>query len=515
MYLHLTEAVILSNLSEKTHTLITIAPLAGGRSFSAKFQENVQLIRDDEEEKHYLYVLKELDQDNEYFELREQLRKQKIEISVNWCDREELEKIAHQFSTPDAAIEGGSDPQKLNLNLISDAVAQRASDIHFRIESRFTRVFYRIDGNMRQVRSESVEWGQRLVNTLYNWMAEEQSATSLSYTEPCDARIREEFVNSYGLSTIRFASRPGGQNRLAVALRLVSRRKKSLSFDELGLLPDQEITLRRTLTSSGGTFYSGPTGHGKSTVCQCSAEWLAAEDSGENIVSIEDPIESPIDGIFQTPKGKQTYAEGIENLLRMDPDRLYIGEVRSPSAARAVLEAINTGTPLLTTIHTNSPAGILHRLRGFDVDEDLLFNPTIVSGLVGLRLVPLLCNECKVSWAAGRSKISRVMQDMVESYTDYKQVYLRKEGGCNCCGGTGINGRTGVFEVIETDNVFMRLYKEKGVLAAYLDWISKGGLTLCSNLTNVINKGVTDPVWAHRRICNLDTDARLKAGIEV
>lgn len=505
----------MSNLSEKTHTLIPIAPLAGGRSFSANLQENVWLIRDDVAEQHNLYVLKELDQDNEYFELREHLRIQKIEVRVSWCDREELEKIAHKFNTPDAAIEKGSDFQKLNLTLISEAVAKGSSDIHVRIESRFTRVFYRIDGNMRQVRSESVEWGTRLVNTLYNSMGEEQSTTSLSYTEPCDARIREEFVNSFGLSTIRFASRPGGQGRLAVALRLVSRRKQSLTFDDLGLLPEQQITLRRTLTSSGGTFYSGPTGHGKSTVCQCSAEWLAAEDPGENIVSIEDPIESPIDGVFQTPKGKQTYAEGIENLLRMDPDRLYIGEVRSPSAARAVLEAINTGAPLLTTIHTNSPAGIVHRLRGLGVDEDLLFNPMIVSGLVGLRLVPLLCDKCKVSWAAGRSKISRVMQDMVETYTDYEHVYLRKEGGCECCSGTGINGRTGVFEVIETDNVFMRLYREKGVLAAYLDWISKGGLTLCSNLTNVINKGVTDPVWAHRRICNLDTDARLKAGIEM
>lgn len=505
----------MKNISEKTHTLLSITPPPGGSPFSMALRESVRLIRNDQTEDYNLYVLHELDQNTEYFELRQQLRSKEIDATVTWCDRADIEKISHQFSDAGDAAEGSSDFQNLNITLIAEATALRSSDIHYRIESRFTRVLFRIDGNLRQVRTESVEWGQRLMNTLYNSMSEEQSHTSLSYTEPCDARIKEQFVNGYGLSTIRFASRPGGQGRLAVALRLVSRRKQTLHFNELGLMPLEEKTLRRTLTSSGGTFFSGPTGHGKSTVCQCSAEWLAAEDPGENILSVEDPIESPIDGVFQTPKGKQTYAEGVENMLRMDPDRLYVGEIRSPAAANAVIEAINTGTPLLTTIHTNSPADILHRLRGFGVDNDLLFDPTIVSGLVGLRLVPLLCEECKIPWNKGRANVSSVMRDMVETYADISRLFLRKPGGCECCGGTGIKGRTGIFEVIETDNVFMRLYTEQGKLAAYLDWIAKGGVTLCQNLTRLINEGVADPVWAHRRICNLDRDARLKAGTEM
>ncbi|CAO94864.1 GspE/PulE family protein [Erwinia tasmaniensis] len=505
----------MTQISEKTHSLVSLPVRENGSHFSMTLRESMRLIRDEQNQDYSLYVLHELGQSTEYFELRQQLRKNEIDIQVVWCDRAEIEKLSHQFSDSGDETEGSSDYQNLNLTLIADATAQRGSDIHFRIESRFTRVLYRIDGNMRQVRTESVEWGTRLVNTLYNSMSEEQSHTSLSYTEPCDARVKEQFVNGYGLSTIRFASRPGGQGRLAVALRLVSRRKQTLNFNQLGLRPAEENTLRRTLTSSGATLFSGPTGHGKSTVCQCSAEWLAAEDPGENILSVEDPIESPIDGVFQTPKGKQTYAEGVENLLRMDPDRLYVGEIRSPAAANAVIEAVNTGTPLLSTIHTNSAADILHRLRGFGVDNDLLFDPTIVSGLVGLRLVPLLCNECKIPWHEGRSSVSPVMQEMVESHADISKVYLRRPGGCSCCGGTGIKGRTAVFEVIETDNVFMRIYNVKGKLAAYLDWIDKGGVTLCQNLTNLINEGLTDPVWAHRRICNLDRDTRLKAGAEM
>ncbi|WP_455865276.1 GspE/PulE family protein [Pantoea agglomerans] len=503
------------NLSEKTHTLLPLTLPAGSRPFSSSLRDNLRLIRDNQTQFHCLYVLNELDQSTEFFELRQQLRGQGFETGVTWCDREQLQKISQQFSDSGEGVEGASDFQNINLGLIAEATAQRGSDIHIRIENKFTRVLYRIDGNLRWIRTESPEWGTRLVNALYNSMCEEQSKTTLSFTEPCDARVREEFVNGYGLSTIRFASRPGGQGRLAVALRLVSRRKQSLNFEQIGLTPAEETTLRRLLTSSGGTFFSGPTGHGKSTICQVSAEFLAREDPGENILSVEDPIESPIDGVFQTPRGNQTYGQAIRNLLRMDPDRLYIGESRDADSAVATVEAVQTGVPVLNTIHNNSPADILQRMRRFGVEEDLLYDPTIFSGLVGLRLMPLLCNECKIPWEEGRGNVSPVMQDMVETHVNTAGIYLRKPGGCSCCGQTGIHGRTGVFEVIETDNRFMRLYSEKGKMAAYLDWIARGGVTLCQNLTRLINAGVTDPVWAHRRICNLDRDAKLKSGADL
>jgi len=503
------------NLSEKTHSLIPLTTQLVGRPFSPVLTENVRLIRDDQTQSLCLYVLNELDQNTEFFELREQLRKHNPGTGVTWYDREQLEKITHQFSSGGDAVSSASDYQNLMLGLISEAVGLRGSDIHIRIESSFTRVLYRVDGNLRRIRTESVEWGTRLVNCLYNSMCDERSIPLLSYTEPADARVREEFVNNFGLSTCRFASRPGGQGRLAVALRLVSRRKQTLPFDQLGLTKAEETTLRRLLTSSGGTFYSGPTGHGKSTVCQCSAEFLASADDGENLLSVEDPIESPIEGTFQTPLGNQTFAQAIANLLRMDPDRLYIGEVRDEGSAQGVAEAIHTGIPVLTTIHTHSPADILQRLRRFGVDDDLLFDPTIVSGLVGLRLVPLLCPDCKIPWSEGRDTVSTVMCDIVETHANAQRSFLRRVGGCESCGGTGIHGRTGVFEVIETDNAFMRLYADKGKMAAYLNWIGKGGVTLCQNVKRLIEEGRADPVWTHRRICNLDRDTKLKAGTDL
>lgn len=502
-------------LNEKTHTLLPLEKQLNGRTVSPKIRENIRLIRDNQTESLCLYVLTELDQDTEYLDLRQYLREQRLQPGVTFCDREHLSKITEQFSSTSDTLSSASDYQNINLSLIEEAVKKEASDIHIRILALYTSVFFRIDGNLRRIRNESVDWGTRVCNSLFNTMSDEQSQPVLSYTEPCDARVREEFVNGFGLSTIRFASRPGGQGRLAVALRLVSRRKQSLTFNQLGLTPVEEITLRRTLLSSGATFFSGPTGHGKSTVCQVSAEFLAKEDPGENFMSVEDPIESPIEGVFQTPKGKQTYGEAIRNLLRMDPDRLYGGETRDADSAVASVEAVLTGVPLITTVHTNSPADVIQRLRKFGVELDLLFDPTIISGLVGLRLVPLLCESCRIPWSEGHADVSLVMQDLVQTHTRVSGVNLRRQGGCECCGRTGIKGRIGVFEVVETDNRFMRLYAEKGKLVAYLDWIDRGGVTLCQNLLRLINEGRVDPIWAHRRICNLNRDARLKAGEEL
>ncbi|PUW01534.1 GspE/PulE family protein [Cronobacter sakazakii] len=499
----------MNTFSEATHTLVPLTP-PEGRSFSSELRDSIRLLRQNDTQSHSLFVLKDLDQSTEFFELREHIRSQMTDVKVRWCDREQLEKIAQQFTEPSDNLEGASDYQNLNLKLIGEAVSLRGSDIHIRVESKWTKVLFRIDGNLRLIRSESTEWGIRLVNALYNSMCEEQSKTTLSFTEPCDARVKEDFVNNFGLSTIRFASRPGGQNRIIVALRLVSRRKTRLKFADLGMSQDEELALQRVLNSTGGTFFSGPTGHGKSTICQVSAEFMAQEDPGENIISLEDPIESPIEGVYQTPLGLQTHAEALRNLLRMDPDRIYNGEVRDAGAANGVVEAIMTGAPVMTTIHNNSPADIVQRLRRFGVDEDLLFDPTIISGLIGLRLVPLLCDKCKVPWHEGREQISPMMREMVETHARADQVFLRRPGGCSECGGTGIHGRTGIFEVIETDNRFMRLYSREGKMTAYLDWINRGGSTLCQNLLRLINSGCADPVWAHRRICNLDRDARLR-----
>jgi hypothetical protein len=113
----------------------------------------------------------------------------------------------------------------------------RASDIHFRIDSSYFQVSFRIDGIKRPMKmfGDSTENGRLLVNTLFNSMCTEQSTPTLSATESSDARLKEEFVSMLGLSTGRFASRPGNSDTLVAVVRLVSKRKQQLELEDLGL----------------------------------------------------------------------------------------------------------------------------------------------------------------------------------------------------------------------------------------------------------------------------------------
>ncbi|HCM8785453.1 TPA: Flp pilus assembly complex ATPase component TadA, partial [Salmonella enterica subsp. enterica serovar Typhimurium] len=298
-----------------------------------------------------------------------------------------------------------------------------------------------------------------------------------------------------------------------------SKRKQQLELEHLGLTQKQASAIRRTLSKpSGAIFSSGPTGHGKSTLSQCMAESVTRDDSGINLLTVEDPIESPIRGAVQTPliladrsdrelMGK-AWGKAISNLMRLDPDFIYIGEVRDSTSATGVIEAAQTGHNVITTIHTSHPIDIIQRLRRFGVDQDLLTDATLITCLIGLRLTPLLCPNCKRPYTSHKSEIEQELQELIEKHTDSHNAYLINESGCEQCEGTGIKGRTGVFEVIETDYTFMSLYEREGKFAAWKYWRSKGGETLCGNITLLINQGKVDPVIAHKKICNLDRDEK-------
>lgn len=508
--------------SERTHSLVNINHIVNDSPVPSDVQEGVRLLKSLENETYDLVVLDKLDGNPYFFDLTKKLRAKNIRPSVSWVSREQIALLSGSFDiSVSADIEIQSETRRLVTSIIKKAVEQRASDIHFRIDSTYFQVAFRIDGIKRVMHQfgDTAEAGKKIVQTLYNSMCTEQSTSTLSYTEASDARIKEEFVSEFGLSTGRFASRPGSAGTLLAVVRLISKRKEQLELESLGLTVNQASSLRRVLSKpSGVIFSSGPTGHGKSTLSQCMAESVTRDDSGINLVTVEDPIESPIRGAVQTPliiadrsdkelMGK-AWGKAISNLMRLDPDFIYIGEVRDSTSATGVIEAAQTGHNVITTIHTSHPIDIIQRLRRLGVDQDLLTDATLITCLIGLRLTPLLCPSCKKVYSQNKGEIEKEIQELIAKFTHVENIYLHNEKGCEECNYTGIKGRTGVFEVIETDYRFMSLYDKEGKFAAWKYWRDKGGETLCENITLLINKGVVDPVMAHKKICNLDRDEK-------
>ncbi|ERT14896.1 GspE/PulE family protein [Photorhabdus temperata] len=504
-------------ISDKTHSYIPLNKIIG--VVPEIIKENARLLQDNQSKGYILYVVNDIQNNTHFYDLRKKLRVKGYEHIVEYSNRQHIEKINHIFNTSEHENDADqTDIQDKILLIIKTAVEMRSSDIHIQIGS-FTQVYFRIDGsrNVMQQFENTVENGQRLVQTLFNSMCTERSSSTFSYNEPCDAKIREEYVQAYGLSTGRFASRPGSSGKVIVVIRLISRRKQSLTLGELGLSEAQQNAIKRSLAKPAGVILSsGPTGHGKSTLSQCMAEIYTSENPGMNMLSVEDPIESPIEGTFQTPliiadrsdssKMGRAWGKSMSNLMRLDPDCIYIGEVRDNTSGNGVIEAAQTGHIVVTTIHTNHPIDIIQRLRRWGVDQDLLTDATLITCLIGLRLVKKLCPICKLSYVDHRQIVDSLFHEVIDKYTNINNVYLVNSKGCDCCNYTGIKGRTGVFEVIETDYEFMKLYEKEGKFAAYAYWRRNGGITLCQNAIQLINDGIIDPIITHKSICNLDRD---------
>jgi len=503
--------------TERSHSIVTISKLLDS-SISKDVLENVRLLKSHESGMHYLIVLDKFDDNPLLYDLTKNLRRKETRFEIVYVTREELAKITDAFDVA-KTLDDTSEVQAKIINIIKTAVELRASDIHFLILQNMFKVAFRIDGIKRNITQfeDTVQNGKTLVQSLYNSMCDERSTTTLNFKDPSDAKIREEFVSEFGLSTGRFASRPGSAGSLIAVIRLVSKRKELLELDALGLSEKQVLTLRKALSKPYGViFSSGPTGHGKSTLSQCMAETVTREDSGINLITVEDPIESPISGAVQTPliiadrsdrqRMGMAWASAITNLMRLDPDFIYIGEVRDITSATGVIEAAQTGHNVITTIHTSHPIDIIERLSRLGVEKYLLTDETLITCLIGLRLTPLLCPKCKLPYASNSSNVESEVRSRIEKHINVSEAYIINSNGCDCCNHTGIKGRTGVFEVIETNGRFMQLYEQEGKLAAWKYWHKSGGETLCESLLTLINKGVVDPVSAHKKICNLDRD---------
>lgn len=433
---------------------------------------------------------------------------------VETCDKSTVLQLVEKNG--DSVEISQSKIQAQVVDIIRAAVNKRASDIHIRVGEEFTRVYFRIDTRLVFHEEYSGERGQTYVNALYQTMCVGNSSVTFKYNKPVEALISETFLTQLGLSGGRFSSRPKDE-LVIVVIRLLQKRDKALSLSELGLNGTQLEILERVIAIPAGVvFLSGPTNSGKSTLAQSMCEVVTSEDDGIHLITVEDPIENKIHGAVQTPLTvadrtdkhvmEKAWGDAITNLMRMDPDQMFIGEVRDNTSATGAISAAQTGHKVYTTIHTNHPIDIISRLKALNVDSDLITDSSLIVCLIGQRLAPLLCPHCKVPFSEMKVGLSPFHRHLVEKYCNEELVYLPNPEGCDKCSHTGHKGMTGIYEIIETNADFMRVFHEQGKTKAYEYWYRNGGVTLCENVIELVNKGLIDPIFAHKKVCNLDRD---------
>ena len=363
--------------------------------------------------------------------------------------------------------------------ILSDAVKSGASDVHFEPEQGFLRLRYRIDGVLRQVRSLHKDYWSAIVVRL-------KVISNMNIAEtraPQDGRIS---LNIRGHQIdFRVSSQPTthGEN---VVLRVLDRAKGIVDIDDLGLHEDSLSLLKLIMARPEGIILvTGPTGSGKTTTLYSMLGYVRSEQV--NIMTLEDPVEYPMDLIRQTSINevlRMDFANGIRSLMRQDPDIILVGEIRDADTAEMALRAAMTGHQVYSTLHTNSAVGTIPRLIDIGVKSEILAGNII--GILGQRLVRTLCPHCKTPHAAVDIELQLL------GLTPNQSIEIYDAKGCDICEDIGYKGRVAILEVLKIDTELDELIAENATMGKIKKHLkTKGFKTLADDAVRRVIEGST------------------------
>jgi general secretion pathway protein E len=331
--------------------------------------------------------------------------------------------------------------------LISHAVETRASDIHIDPFEDRLRVRYRYDGALHEMESPSRRVQAAVVSRIKIMAMLDIAERRL----PQDGRIKL-VVRGHEID-LRVSTIPSLHGE-SVVLRILDRSTVNLDFAQLGMDRDLRERLGRLLGLPNGIILvTGPTGSGKTTTLYTGLLHLNSSD--RNIITVEDPIEYQLPGITQIqvkPQIGLNFASLLRTILRHDPDIIMIGEIRDLETAQIAVQAALTGHLVLSTLHTNSAAATIARLRDMGL-EDYLLTATL-NGIMAQRLVRRLCMDCKRAVTASPELIARFELDR---FAESGPLILHEPGGCTSCRNTGYAGRLAIAELLAPDERTHRL----------------------------------------------------------
>lgn len=377
--------------------------------------------------------------------------------------------------------------------LLSKAVQERASDIHIEPSASDLRIRFRIDGVLHEAMAPPKSLQAGIISRL-KIMAEIDIAEKRI---PQDGRMT---IDVSGLSVdLRVVTMPTVDGE-AVVLRILQNERKVEGLGSLGFLPSQLERFRQAIDRPcGAILVTGPTGSGKSTTLYATLEEL--RDPSINLMTIEDPVESRIEGVKQIQvnnKAGLTFANALRSFLRADPDVMLVGEIRDGETATIAIEASLTGHLVLSTLHTNSASATPARLIEMGVEPYLV--TASITAVVAQRLARTLCGRCKASVVldaaqADAAQIPRGLRSEDGSASVFDAV------GCQACNDTGYRGRFAIHEVMMMTTEIGKLILENATSSEIeAVAIRQGMLTLREDGMRKVLMGLTTIEEIHRTI---------------
>ncbi len=328
----------------------------------------------------------------------------------------------------------------LNLVLLQ-AIKDKSSDIHFEPFEDEYKIRYRVDGALYEMmpppRHLSVAISSRIKVMAQLDIAERRL--------PQDGRIPLTIGGSP--IDLRVSTLPTMFGE-SVVMRVLDRSVVALDLDRIGLREDELEHVRRLITKPNGIILlTGPTGCGKTTTLYSALNEANTIDI--KIITTEDPVEYDLDGIMQVQINDEigvTYASCLRSILRQDPDKILVGEIRDVETAQIAVQASLTGHVVFSTLHTNDAPTAITRLIEMGLEPYLI--AATLEVIVGERLVRVICTNCKEEYEPTDEMLMEL--DLTPDSVKGKKFYYGR--GCDACNNTGYKGRTGIFEMMVLDD---------------------------------------------------------------
>ncbi len=369
------------------------------------------------------------------------------------------------------------------INLVNsifiDSIRADATDIHIEAFTDNVVVRYRIDGELRTIRTIDEE----------NFPAISSRIKIMGNLNIMERRLPQDGRISVNLGDevidIRVSIVPTARGE-SIAIRLFNKNTALFTLDDLGFPSDAMGIMRTITTSPHGLFLvTGPTGCGKTTTLNAVLREL--KDDTVKIITIEDPIEYVIDGINQIQTNDKiglTFDMLLRRVLRQDPNIIMVGEIRDVSTAELAIRSALTGHLVLSTLHTNDAVSVIPRLRNMGIDSYLVAG--VLRGAMAQRLVRRLCTYCKAP-----GKPTQNEQAVLARY-GMNPVTLFKGRGCKECGNTGYKGRCAIMEIFPCAEQLQSLIARDADTKTIRKALKAGGIrTLAEDGLRKAQEGIT------------------------
>jgi type IV pilus assembly protein PilB len=405
-------------------------------------------------------------------------------LQVSQDDVESDETISGDRLTRDTAQ---NPVVRLVETIIFTALERRASDIHIEARDGEVAVKYRIDGVLQYaMQNMSKEWHSNLISRI-------KVLSDLDIAErrvPQDGRFRVKYKGRF--IDLRVSIMPASHGEDAVLRVLdketLSEKFQNLSLDVVGFSAEEMKNFRRYIREPYGmVLVTGPTGSGKTTTLYAAINEIKSDE--DKIITIEDPVEYQLRGITQIPVNEKkglTFARGLRSILRHDPDKIMVGEIRDQETAQIAIQSALTGHLVFTTVHANNVTDVIGRFINMGVEP---YNfVSALNCIMAQRLVRVVCTNCKKPKKYTTAELKEFGLDPAV----WGSVVFAEGAGCLECSGTGYHGRTAICELLDlTDRIREMIVDRRPTSEIKRVAREEGMVTLRESGLNKIREGST------------------------